>query len=182
MAKPQKGVSEMKPRKLTLISLTLLALLVFGTVVLIISTGQEPLECDQVKLTPKTIDMTNTPSLEVELKLTIGEEPDVVTIVDEINASTVQLEGMAAPTDTWVTLDKKGDPDTFVAEFAGSAVKGVIWHLIGHMGLSKPNPDSPLTIRLHIAGELNDGTPWTGSALAVVWNWFTTDPPPPPPP
>jgi len=172
----------MKPRKLTLISLTLLTLLVFGTIVLIISTGQEPLIADQVKLTPKTIDMQNTADLQVAVKLIVGEEPDTVSVVDQIDNTTVQLEGMAAPINTWVTYDKKGKPDTFVAVFDGGAVKGVIWHIIGHMGLSRPNPDAPLTVRLHITGELNDGTPWEGSALAVVWNWAGGDPPPPPPP
>lgn len=169
----------MKPRKLTLISLTLLTLLVFGTVVLIISTGQEPLTPTKVTFIPKHLDAQNTPDLQVQIKLLDAENN---TLVEEIDNTTVQLQGMLAPTKTWVEYNKQGKPEMFVAEFAGSGVKGVIWHIIGHMGLIRPNPWVPMPIRLGIAGELYDDTPWAGSAIAVVENWAVVDPPPPPPP
>jgi len=170
----------MKPRKLTLISSVLLTLLMIGTVVLMSSTGQEPLIADQVKFTPKHIDMLNTDNLQVEVKLTDAENN---TVVEEIDPSTVQLEGMIAPVNTWIELDKKDRPVMFVAVFGGEDVKGVIWHIIGHMGLVRPNPWVPMPIRLTITGQLDDTppTPWEGSAIAVVVNWASGDPPPPPP-
>jgi hypothetical protein len=168
----------MKPRKLTLISLTLLTLLVVGTVVLIISTGQEPLIADQVKFIPKHIDMQNTGNLQVEIKLFDAENN---TVVEDIDDTTVRLESIG-PINTWVEYNKQGKPEMFVAEFAGSAVKGLIWSIISHMGLTRPNPWVPMPLRLGIAGELNDDTPWEGSAIAVIENWAIVDPPPPPPP
>ncbi len=172
----------MKPRKLTLISGALLALLVVGTFVLISSIGQEPLIADQVKFTPKHIDMQNTPYLDVGVKLTVGVEPDTESVVEEVDPSTVQLEGMIAPTSSWIEYDDKGKPKRFHAEFAGAAVKGVIWHIIGHMGLTMPKPWNPLPIPLTITGQLYDGTQWEGTANIVVLNWAGGDPPPPPPP
>jgi len=169
----------MKPRKLTLISLTLLALLVVGTVVLIISSGQEPLTPSKVSFIPKHLDIQNTPDLQVHIKLFDAENN---TLVEDIDGTTVRLEGMIAPIYTWVEYNKKGKPEMFVAEFAGSAVKGVLWYMISHMGLTRPNPHVPMPLRLGIAGELYDDTLWEGSAIAVVENWAIVDPPPPPPP
>lgn len=169
----------MKPRKLTLISGVLLALLVVGAGVLLSSTGQEPLIADQVKLIPKHIDMQNTGNLQVQIKLTDAENN---SIVEEIDPSTVELEGMIAPINTWVEYLPNNKPKLFAAEFGGSAVKGLIWYLITHMGLTMPNPWNPLPIRLGIAGQLYNDTPWKGSAIVSVLNWAGGDPPPPPPP
>jgi hypothetical protein len=169
----------MKLRTKPLLYVTLLALLVAVTVVLMSSTGQEPLIADQVKFIPKHIDMENTGDLQVEIKLTDAENNSVV---EDIVPSTVLLEGMVSPTNTWIEYLPNNKPKLFAAEFDGSAVKGLIWHIITHLDLTKPNPWNPLSIRLGIAGQLDDGTPWEGSAIAVVVNWASEGPPPPPPP
>jgi hypothetical protein len=168
----------MKPRKLTLISGVLLAFLIVGTVILTSSIGQEPLVATQMKFTPKRIDMLNTADLEVTVQLL---DADNKTVVDEIDPSTVRLEGMIAPISTWIILNKAGKPSRFVAAFGGSAVKGVIWYLVAHMSLEMPNPWNPLPIRLQMTGQLYDDTPWEGSAIILVENWSIIDPPPPPP-
>ena len=172
----------MKSQKLTLISGVLLTLLVIGTGVLLSSSGQEPLIAEHVKLIPKHIDMRNTPDLIVELKLFIETEGENVSVIEEIDPSTILLEGMIAPIDTWIEYLPNGKPKNFYAEFKGCQVKGMIWYIITHMGLSKPNPSSALPIRLTITGQLYDDTPWEGSVTAVVVNLAGGTPPPPPPP
>lgn len=169
----------MKPRKLTLISVVLLALLMAGTVVLMSSTGQEPLIAAQTKFTPKHIDLQNTATLTVRIQLLDAENK---TVVDQIDPSTVQLEGMIAPIHTEVEYNEAGKPSRFVAVFNGLDVKGVIWHLIGHMGLVRPHSHVPMPIRLTITGQLDDipPTPWEGSAIALIINWDTGVTPPPP--
>ena len=172
----------MKARTKTLFSLTLLTLLVVGTVVLLSSTGQEPIIAEQTKFTPKHIDMQNTGILDVGVKLTVGEEPDTVSVVEEVDPSTVLLEGAVAPINTWIEYDKVGKPKRFHAEFDGNAVKGLIWHLIGHMGLTMPKPWNPIPIQLTVTGQLYDGTPWEGTGTVLIENWASGGPPPPPPP
>jgi hypothetical protein len=169
----------MKTRKLTLISSVMLALLVVGAVVLISSSGQDPLVPDQVKLVPKHIDMENTGIFQVQIKLSDAAGN---VVVEEIDPSTVLLDGMVAPANTWVEYLPNGKPKNFIAEFDGGAVKGLIWYLIGHMGLTMPNPWNPLPIRLAITGQLYDGTSWEGSGIVLIENWAGGSPPVNPPP
>jgi hypothetical protein len=78
-----------KLRTKPLLYVTLLLLLVAGTVVLMSSTGQEPLIADQVKFIPKNIDMENTGVLKAEIKLTDAENN---TVVEDIVPSSVLLD------------------------------------------------------------------------------------------
>jgi hypothetical protein len=169
----------MKLRTKPLPYVALLVLLVAGTVVLMSSTGQEPLIADQLKFIPKDIDMENTAALNAEIKLTDAENN---TVVEDIDASTVLLEGSVAPTSTWIEYRVNGKPKLFAAMFDGNAVKGLLWYMIGHMGISMPKPWNPLIIHLTITGQLDDGTPWEGTATVLVSNWASGGAPPPPPP
>jgi len=92
------GGKEMKARKLTLISLTILTLLMGATAFAIIS-ATTPIIAEQVKITPKPFDMLNPDGVTVRVKLSLDDIP----IVDQIDPETVFLEGFIAPYETWVT-------------------------------------------------------------------------------
>jgi hypothetical protein len=164
----------MKPRKRSLFSLAILALLIIGIFGFSNPAGLI-IEADQVKFTPKYLDMANTPYLNVAVKLT---DADNITLVEEIDPTSVTLEGMIAPIATTVEYSKKGKPIAFHAEFAGSAVNGMLWYILGHTGISMPVPEAPIQLRLEISGKLIDGlTLWKGSAIAHVVNWAQFFPP-----
>lgn len=159
----------MKPKKLTLISLTLLATLLIGTV-FVLSIHGNTLIADQVKIMPKPLDLENPDSVTVQVKVF----RDGVSVVDQINASTVRLEGYMTTINNWTTKA----PPNFYAQFDGTAVANCIISKISHMGITRPHPKNPVRIPLKITGKLYDGTPWEGTGEAKV---YVPDIPPPPP-
>lgn len=162
----------MKPAKLTLISLTLLTLTLGGA--LIIRFGSSTLIAEQVKIEPKPFDLENSDSLTVSVKLSVDDVP----VVDQINASTVLLEGFMTPTATWLTNISK----EFVAQFDGDTVRNWVISKITHMGITTPQPWVPIKIPLKITGKLYNGTPWEGTGEVKVYIPDTSSPPNPPPP
>jgi len=167
----------MKLRKQSLFSLALLALLIIGIFGLINPAGSI-LTASQVKFTPKHYDMQNGADLAVQIQLT---DENNVTLVDEIDNTTVRLEGSVPPTTTWIEYNQAGKPSRFHAVFGASAVTGVIWHIIQHMDITRPNPWVPIPLRLYVYGKLIDGTTlWEGSAILSLYNWAGGSPSPPP--
>ena len=159
----------MKPKKLTLISLTLLASLLIGTV-LVLSIRGTTLIAEQVKIMPKPLDLENSDTVTVQVKLTRDE----VSVVDQINASTVLLEGYIPSINNWTTTT----PPNFMAQFDGTTVAQCVISKIIHMGIARPHPWNPVKIPLKITGNLYDGTPWEGTGEAKV---YVPEIPPPPP-
>ncbi len=160
----------MKPKKLTLISLTLLALILGGA--LILSFGSTPLIAEQVKIEPKPFDFDNPDGVTVSVKLSVDDVP----VVDQINESTVLLEGFIAPTDTWLAPIS----NEFVAQFDGETVADWLGIKISHMGLETPRPWVPIKVPLKITGLLYDGTPWEGTGEIKVYLDGPKAPPDPP--
>lgn len=162
-------MGRLKLKKLTIIFLALLALALGG--VLVLSFGSTPLIAEQVKFEPKPFDLGNPDGVTAHVKLSVDDVP----IVDQINASTVRLEGIV-PFATWVTTSP---PIEFIAQFDGETVAQHVMTKIGHMGLP-PQQWVPIKVDLTITGKLDDGTPWEGTGEIKVY--VPDDPPPPPPP
>lgn len=74
-----------------------------------------------------------------------------------IDPETIRLEGVLAPESTvcWCFL--------FIARFDPSAVLDIVWMKIYHLGL----PPGRRIIRLKIAGQFRDGTPFEGTGK--IW-------------
>jgi hypothetical protein len=167
----------MKLRKQGLFSLVLLVLLIVGVFALINPAGSI-ITADQVKFTPKHYDLANGADLGVQIKLT--DELNV-SIVEEIDNTSVTLEGSVPPMTTWIEYNEAGNPSSYQVVFEASAVTGVIWHIIQHMDIARPNPWVPIPLRLTVSGKLIDGTTlWEGSAILSLYNWAGGPPPPPP--
>jgi len=163
----------MKARKLTIFSITIIALLLCATTFAIIN-ATSPLIAEQVKITPKPFDLENPDGVTVQVKLSLDDLP----VVDQIDPDTVLLEGFIAPTSTWIT----GPPPNFFALFDGSIVAGWVMVKVAHMGLTTPRPWVPIKIPLRITGLLYDETPWEGTGEIKVYLPDCPPPPPPPPP
>jgi len=164
---------EMKSTKLTLISVTILALLL-GASTFIIIGASTPIIAEQVKITPKPFDLENSDDVIVQVKLSIDDEP----VVDQIDPDTVLLEGFIAPDNTWII----GAPPNFYAQFDGHVVANWVMVKISHMGITTPKPWVPIKITLKITGLLYNETPWEGTGDIKVFIPGNPTPPPPPPP
>lgn len=166
---------KMKPAKLTLASLTILALLA-GAVV-ISTMPVQAITADQVKIEPKPFDLENPDGVYVHVKLSV----DDVSVVDQIDPDTVLLEGYMTPISTWTTRPPK-NPWEFIAQFDGTTVAAHVITKASHMSLATPHPWVPIKIPLTITGLLYDGTSWEGTGKIKV---YLPDPPapavPPPP-
>jgi len=160
----------MKAYKMAIISMVIFGLLLAG--VFVLSAGADPLIAEQVKITPKPFDLENGDDVIVQVKLKIDDVP----VVDQINPSTVLLEGYITPMITWTTAA----PPNFMAQFDGSTVTACVISKIIHMGITRPRPWVPVKIDLEITGSLYDGTPWEGTGEIKVY--IPDDPPPANPP
>jgi hypothetical protein len=167
----------MKLRKQSLFSLALLTLLIIGTVSLINPAGSI-LTAEKVKWTPKTYDMANSANLQVMVKLF---DADNNTLVEEIDNTTVTLEGAVPAMSTWIERNKHGKAESFNAVFKASLVKGLIWSILAHLDITRPRPWVPVPLPLTVQGELYDDTPWEGTEILLIANWAGEIPPPPPP-
>ena len=170
----------MKSKKPALISLTLLAILLAGAV-LVLSIGGDTLQATQVKFIPKVMDINNMGIVTAEIKL---EDETGVHIEDQIDPDTVLLEGAMIPLTTRVELLPNGKPILFVAEFDGNTLRNYVISKIIHMGITRPHPWNPINVHLRVTGELCDeygGTPWEGDGTVMI-SFGDVVPPPPPPP
>jgi len=160
----------MKTYKMLIISMVISGLLLGG--VFILTASADTLIAEQVKITPKPFDLENGDDVLVQVKLARDDSP----IVDQIDPSTVLLEGYITPMSTWTT----GTPPNFMAEFDGATVTACVISKIIHMGITRPRPWVPVKIDLEIRGYLYDGTPWEGTGEIKVY--VPDDPPPANPP
>jgi len=156
----------------TLLVLSVLGLLIGSFVYA--SLSQSTLLAEQVKIEPKPFDLENPDGVSVYVKLT----KDGVPVVEEIDPSTVLLEGFMTPISTSVTRR----PPEFIAVFDGTMVALWVKVLISHMGITTPLPWVPVKITLRISGLLYDGTTWEGYGEIKVYVPDSSSPPPPPPP
>ena len=73
--------------------------------------------------------------------------------VDDIDISTVKLEGVLSP-ERWDVQD-----DKLMMKFNAELVISLIWLKISHMGTPMPiMPQDSVPVELTVTGELNDGT------------------------
>jgi len=163
----------MKSTKLTLLHLTLLILLIGGATFFINYGAGTTLIAEQVKIEPKPLDLNNMPPVDFHVKLKIDDTP----VVDQINGSTVLVEGVLSPISNWTTKV----PPEYVARFDGGDLANIIWNKIDHMGIVTPFPWVPVKVPLTITGLLYDETPWEGTGEAKVLIPENPEPPPPPP-
>lgn len=165
----------MKPKKLTMLSLSLLAILLIGAAATFLMPVRALL-AEQVKFEPKPFELDNPDTVIAYVKLSVDDVP----IVDQIDPDTVLLEGSIAPFNTWVTSEP---PPEFIAEFDGETVADMLISKASHMGLTTPWPWVPIKIWVMIAGYLLDGTtPWEGTGYIKTYLHNPVVPPPPPPP
>jgi hypothetical protein len=148
----------MKPKKLTLISLTLLAILLVGAGVILMLSAAEIKA--SVKWDPKgyTLDGTVPSSWNAEIKLTGGHKAQT-----EINASTILLEGLYSPSSA--AYNATHGP-SLIVPFNGNDVKAALdSKLPYHMGIVAPGR---YRIPLEINGTLYTGEEFLGSGTITV--------------
>jgi len=170
----------MKPKKLTLLFLSLLAILLIGAAATLLMPARA-LVAEQVKFEPKPFELDNPDTVIAHVKLSVDDVP----IVDQIDPDTVYLEGGIAPFNTYTTEpgNPPGAKPEFIAEFNGLAVKDMLISKISHMGLTTPQDWVPIKIWVTITGYLTDGTtPWEGTGYIKTYIHNPVVPPPPPPP
>jgi hypothetical protein len=162
----------MKLRTKSLFSLALLILLVVGTFALI-NPASSIITVDDVKVTPKYLNMLNTPSLDVRITLT---DSDGSTLVEEIDPDTVTLENTISPAQTEIGYNTQGKPVAFHAKFSSSAMTGLLWTLLSHLEITMPKTWISLPLSLTISGALYNGTLWEGEALVKIVGWDIVNP------
>jgi len=161
----------MKTSKLIPIYLVMLVLLI-GVFLASPGASTNTLTADVPLIEPKPLDLDNPDTVKVHVKLV---DASGNTIVDQINASTVLLEGSLTPDNTYMSKLSE-----FIAEFDGGSVRDLIWTKISHLGITAPKPWVPVKIPLTITGQLKNeygGTAWAGTGDAKV---FIPENPPPP--
>jgi len=142
----------MKPRKLTMLSVTLLASLVLGIFVVDV-LSKPPRARVKGRWYPRT--WTDGTSVAQPWNIELGFAPP--RSVDEINTSTILLEGLYSPSEE--PYDRK---NRVVVPFDGFDVLAAASHASGHM-----TPGSHL-IYLEVTGELTDGTPFSTGMSSVI--------------
>jgi len=173
----RQGVEKMKPKKLTLISLTLLLILLVlfaGTFLMPVVTAT--IEAKSVEFEPKRIDIYDQEepvTATIRFSAAHGEDQRVV----EINTTTVRLEGMVPASNNSTSTQ----PPEYSCDFDAVAVINILWVKIYHNGLPH-NPQQNYVVDLTITGKLYDGTDFTGTGHMQVKGKFQGQPPPPPPP
>ena len=131
----------MKPRKLTLISITLLATLLIGAGAILV-TSQKPVGAN-VAWKPKYFEWDGTPAgtINAEVWLKGGHKAQ-----KEIDPATILLEGMYSPSAP--TYPKVHGP-RLVVPFSGLDVKAALEPKLPHM-----EPGAKFRIKLKISGYL----------------------------
>jgi hypothetical protein len=159
----------MKTRKLTIIfALSLLAILC--GVVIIASIGQTPVGAS-IKFDPNFFDWDGGAPQVWFAYIRAAEDYDWHP--REIVPESIRFEGIPP-------LDGELVPGAYKAEFDGQAVYYALLGKITHMQPSPPSTKTPIRFDFTVTGNLEDGTPFTGTGWIKVR--FPTGPPGPPPP
>ena len=155
----------MKPKKLTLLSLTLLVTLLVGAVAVNVFSAPKRARAKGFFYPRTWVQGTPIPDpWNVELKFAPPRS------VDEIDTSSILLEGLFSPSAE--PYDGVKHKSRIVVPFKGAEVYAAAKQKIGHL-----TPGSHLVF-LEITGELKDGTPFsTGMSSVIVL--FLDNPPPP---
>lgn len=154
----------MKTRKLTILSLALLATLVLS--IFVIEVFSPPKVKAKARFYPRTHTLDGPPTTwNAHLSFSPPRS------VDEIDTSTIRLEGVYSPSAEPYDLPKKGK--RVVVPFDGYDVLTAALLKAGHMA-----PGSANLIFLEITGQLKDGRPFrTGMSGCIVI--FVPELPPP---
>jgi len=166
----------MKPSKLTLISITLLALLM-GGVFTLLATAPKPVAIN-AKFDPDTLDLGapgwSVKLVNVSLWFDTGKYKP-----EDIDPKTVLIEGVLGPKGgwkrTWIVHDWEIRKWVLRFQVSGSSLTDLLWSIIYHQGI----PGPVATIPLQVTGNLYDGTAFTGTGYITALI-PTSDIPPPP--
>ncbi|RLI44157.1 hypothetical protein DRO69_08000 [Candidatus Bathyarchaeota archaeon] len=147
----------MKPRRLTLISLTLLATILIGAGIIIVLS---PTEIGaNVKWDPKTYTWDGTPPTYWNAQISLKQGHKAQT---EIIPATILLEGIYSPI---IAPYNATHGPRLIVPFSGSDVKAVLFDKIAHMGVVYPGR---YRVTLEITGQLIGGETFRGSGVIVV--------------
>jgi len=166
----------MKTKTLTLISITLLALLV-GGVLAFLATAPNPLTVN-VNFNPNTFDLEapgwTVKLVNVSLWFSTGKYKP-----EDIDPRTLLIEGVLGPKGgwkrTWIVHDFLVKKWVFRFQVSGSSLMDLVWTKIIHMDI----PGPVATIPLQVTGNLYDGTSFEGTGSITVF--IPTNPGPQPP-
>ena len=143
----------MKPRILTLLTLTLLASLLVGAFVVQVFSRPKRARV-KGRFYPRTWSEVTPTTWNIEL----GFAPK--RSVEEINASTILLEGLYSP-----SFDPYDRKNRVVVPFHGYDVIAAAFQKLGHMGLVGPGS---YLVYLEVSGKLIDGTPFSTGMSSVI--------------
>lgn len=174
----------MKTRTSTILSVAILAIMVV-TAFTLLGSGDPPLEAD-VKFKPRHLDGANMATVRAEIRVydwVVEEDGNLteIPVMDQIDPTTVVLEGWVTPTSTWLEYADPNAPypKRFVAMFPGSSVRSAIISVIYHMGIIPDKPWNPVEVPLTVSGELYDDTLWQGTGtVKVTFSEIIPDPNP----
>lgn len=144
----------MKTRTVTLISVTLLAILLIGAIAIATLGGAKTLKL-KVKFVPRQYGWGFPMQNPWNAVIHFVPLPPAGTSVDQINCSTILLEGIHSPSGT-CTPDESGVK--LIVPFNGYDVVAAIWSKIGHM-----SPGQNFTISLEITGALYNEDAFSGT-------------------
>jgi len=171
----------MKTAKLTLISITLLAILLLGGAVVFLATGPKPITIN-VKFNPDTLDL-GAPGWSVKTVIVTLWFDTGKYKPEDIDPKTVLIDGVLGPKGgwkrTWIERDWELKAWVFRFNVSGSSLIDLLWTKIGHEGIPGPIATIPLTVTGNLLATL-DALPFTGTGYITVY--IPTNPPPPPPP
>jgi len=144
----------MKARTTTLLSLTLLASLLIGAIAVTVLSAPQVL-----KLKPKWKPNHYVLSTSVPDPWNAEVLFAPVRPLDDINASTIRLEGEYQPSGTPYMTPIR--PRLVIPFFGGDVLEAML-RKAGHLSIGEYN------INLEITGNLNDGTPFRGSKGIIL--------------
>lgn len=138
----------MKTRKLTVLSIVLLATIILGAVVVTVFSPPPTLKL-KVKWTPRVYTLDNNPPDPWNAEINFAPARPL----EEIDVATLRLEGIYSPVgDTSISTSSR-----LIVPFDGLDVVTALLVKLPHMGPGEYRID------LEISGALVDGTPFSGS-------------------
>ena len=143
-----QGMEKMKTRKLTLLSIALLATLLIGAAAINVLWGAKELKL-KVKWKPRNYIFENAPPDPWDAQIYFAPP----RTFDDVNSSTIRLEGVYAPeSDPYLAENMP----RLVVPFDGSNVLAALLSKAGHLAPGE------YRIWLEITGKLIDETPFRG--------------------
>lgn len=162
----------------TLVFSVLLLVMVIGTFLMPLPVTAA-ITAKSVTFEPKYMDLDDPDELVtafIRFSPAKGEDQRVA----EINTTTVLFEGSVPAVSG--SNSTSTQPPEYSCDFDGPTVRDVIWAKIYHNGMP-PNPQGNYVVDLTVAGDLYDGTSFTGTGhIQVKPKRFDGGSPPPPPP